>query len=204
MSIKAVIWDLGGVLLRTEDQGPRQRLARELAISTEDLYHLVFDSPSARLATLGQLDVDQHWEAVRLSLGLAPEKLPALRSAFWEGDRLDYTLVNFIRRLRPRYHTVLLSNAWLDLQSNLEHEWGIQDAFDALVISSEVGMVKPGAEIFNLALARACAQPEEAVFVDDFLENVQAAKWMGLHTVHFRNPEQAKSELLTLFNRTEE
>ena len=57
--------------------------------------------PPVVLATLGQIGVEQHWEAVRTALGLPPEMLPALRSGFWEGDRLDFALVDFIRQLRP-------------------------------------------------------------------------------------------------------
>jgi len=56
-----VIWDLGGVLLRTEDWQPRQQLADSLKINRRDLEWLVFDSPSALKGQLGEISADQHW-----------------------------------------------------------------------------------------------------------------------------------------------
>ena len=195
MSIRAVIFDLGGVLVRTEDPAPRRELATRLGLTREQIYYHVFDSPSARQATLGQISTDEHWEAIRLGMGLALEDFPTVRQAFWGGDRLDYDLVDYIRSLRPRYKTGLLSNAWGDLREMLTERWKIADAFDVLVISAEVGIAKPDALIFSLALERLGVSAEEAVFVDDFVENIEAARAYGLHTVHFRMPDQARVEL---------
>lgn len=200
MSIRAVIFDLGGVILRTEDQTHRAKLVERLGITREQMYYHVFDSPSAQQATLGKMSAASHWEAVRQALGLSPEEFPSVMDAFWAGDRLDTELISLIRSLRPRYKTALLSNAWDNLRQALERDWGIADAFDELIISAEVGLAKPDARIYHLALERLNVAPPEAVFVDDFMDNVAAAQKLGLHTVHFRNPAQALSELQTLLN----
>ncbi len=195
MSIRAVIFDLGGVLLRTEDPTPRRELVARLGLTREQVYYHVFDSPSARQATLGQISVDEHWESIRKGLGLSVEDFPAMRLAFWAGDRLDTDLVDAIRALRPRYKTGLLSNAWGDLRQVLTERWKVADAFDDMVISAEVGIAKPDPRIYNLALERLGVPAGEAVFVDDFVENIEAARTLGLQTVHFRTPEQARDEL---------
>jgi putative hydrolase of the HAD superfamily len=77
----------------------------------------------------------------------------------------------------------------------LTERWKIADAFDELIISAEVGIAKPDPRIYHLALERLGVAAGEAVFVDDFLENIDAAQALGLHTVHFRNPDQARTEL---------
>ena len=195
MTIQAVIFDLGGVLLRTEDPTPRRELAARLGLSREQIYYHIFDSPSARQATLGQISVDEHWESIRRGLGISVEDFPAVRQAFWAGDRLDTDLVESIRALRPRYKTALLSNAWGDMRSYLTGRWNVADAFDDVVISAEVGIAKPDPRIYRLALERLGVTAGEAVFVDDFLENIEAARALGLHTVHFRTPDQARDEL---------
>ncbi len=59
MPIRAVIFDFGGVLMRTEDQSPRQELAARLGVTREQLYYHIFDSPSARQATLGEISAGQ-------------------------------------------------------------------------------------------------------------------------------------------------
>jgi epoxide hydrolase-like predicted phosphatase len=200
MAIKAVIFDFGGVLMRTEDQTPRRELSNRLDLKMERLYGLIFDSQSASKATLGEISVDQHWENVRLGLGLTLEEFPEVRRLFWAGDRLDADLVGKIRSLRPRYKTALLSNAWSDLRRYLEDEWKIADAFDELIISAEAGMAKPEPEIFRLALSRLCVQPDQVVFVDDFPANIEAAQALGLNTVHFRSADQAAAELDLLLN----
>ena len=198
MSIRAVIFDLGGVVLRTEDPAPRRELAARLGLTREQIYYHVFDSPSARQATLGQITADEHWESIRLAMGLSVEEFPSVLEAFWGGDRLDTGLVDYIRSLRPRYKTALLSNAWDDLREVLSEHWKVADAFDELVISAEVGIAKPDPLIYLLALERLGIPAGEAVFVDDFIENIEVARALGLHAVHFRGPEQARDELVSL------
>ena len=202
MSIRAVIFDFGGVLVRTEDPTPRRELAARLGLTREQIYYHVFDSPSARQATLGQISADEHWEAIHLGMGLAMEDFPSVQQAFWGGDRLDFDLVDYIRSLRPRYKTGLLSNAWSDLREMLTERWKIADAFDALVISAEVGIAKPDPLIFSLVLEQLDVSAAEAVFVDDFIVNIEAAQACGLHSVHFRSPDQAKAELGILLGET--
>ncbi len=200
MPIKAVIFDLGGVLVRTEDQAPRHALAEHLGIPRGQMYFLVFDSPSAQQASRGELTVSQHWEAVRQALGLPEAEIDRFSQEFWAGDRLDAELVAYIRSLRPRYRTALLSNAWDDLRGYLTGRWGIADAFNELVISAEVGVTKPDPRIYHLALERLGVQPGEAVFVDDFKENIEAARALGIHTVHFQSRPQALAELEGILN----
>jgi epoxide hydrolase-like predicted phosphatase len=199
-SIRAVIFDLGGVLVRTEDRAPRNQLADRLGMTYDELSSLVFDSPSSHQAMLGLIGVHEHWEAVRSSLGISLESFPSVRNAFWAGDALDTSLVDFLRALRPRYQTALLSNAWGDLRGVLDREWNILDAFDQVIISAEVGLVKPDERIFRLALERLGITPGEAVFVDDFTENITGARAAGLHAIHFRSADQARAEVEQLLD----
>ena len=194
-TIRAVIFDLGGVLVRTEDRAPRDRLAARLGMTYDELSSLIFESPSSKQASLGQIGVSQHLESVRANLGLSLEAFQAAYEEFWAGDALDTSLMDFLRSLRPRYQTALLSNAWDDLRGVLDREWNILDAFDQVIISAEVGLVKPDERIFRLALERLGVTPGEAVFVDDFTHNVEAARLAGLHAIHFRSADQVRAEV---------
>jgi len=195
MSIRAVIFDLGGVLVRTEDPTPRARLAQSLGMTPSELSRIIYDSETARLATLGAITTREHWEAVRRRLGLSAEELKNVPVEFWGGDTLDEALVNYLRTLRPRYKTALLSNAWDDLRRVVEESWMIADAFDEVIISAEVGLAKPDPRIYRLALARLDVEPGAAVFVDDFEENVEGARAVGMQAIQFRSPEQTLMEL---------
>ena len=195
LPIKAIIWDFGGVLLRTEDPGPRQQLAERLGITPRELEYRIFASDSSVQAQLGKVSSDQHWENIRLHFNLPVKEMPGVIASFWAGDRLDSELVDIIRRLRGRYRTALLSNAWENLRSLMTNDWHISDAFDTIVISAEVGLMKPEPKIFDLVLEKLGAAPQEAVFIDDFKEKIEAARRQGMKTIHFQNRLQALGEL---------
>jgi epoxide hydrolase-like predicted phosphatase len=202
-AIKAVIFDMGGVILRTMDQGPRQRLAERLGVRLYDLYNQVFSSESARLATLGKISAQKHWEQVGAHFNLSPQELPGFLREFWDGDRLDRALVAFIRSLRGGRRTALLSNAWDDLRGWIENDWKIASAFDELVISAEVGLAKPDHRIYQLTLDRLGVAADQALFVDDFSENVDAARWIGMHAIQFRSSGQAIAEVRRYLNQSQ-
>ena len=193
--IKAVIWDLGGVLARTIDCAPRTALAHRLGLTYPELDEAVFNSASARQASLGEISADRHWENVCAELDWPLENLKEFQDLFWGGDQLDTALIAYIRRLKPAFKTGLLSNNWSNLRHLIEHRWQVADAFDRLVISAEVGLLKPDPTIYQLTLERLGVRPEQAIFVDDFIENIQAARQLGWQAVQFQNPAQVRSEL---------
>jgi epoxide hydrolase-like predicted phosphatase len=194
MAIRAVFFDLGGVIVRTEYQAPRERLAERLNMTYEDLDDIVFNGESSRQASIGAISTDEHWAAIARRLGRQPSEANAIREEFFAGDLVDRDLVDFIRSLRPRYKTGVISNAWPDLRDFIV-ESKFDDAFDALVISAEVGVVKPEAKIYRLALKQLEVTAREAVFVDDAPANIEAARTLGMQGIRFRSPEQALEEL---------
>jgi epoxide hydrolase-like predicted phosphatase len=196
MNIHAVFFDLGGVILRTEYQAPREHLAERLNMEYEDLVRLVFESETSRRASVGAISEEAHWEAVARRLN-RPQEIEAIRAEFFAGDVLDRGLVNFIRSLRPRWKTGVISNAWSGMRAYITAQ-KFDDAFDGLVMSAEVGVAKPKAEIYLLALEQLGVSPGEAVFVDDFDENVEGARAVGMSAIHFRDPESALAELKNL------
>jgi epoxide hydrolase-like predicted phosphatase len=200
MVVDAVIFDLGGVLVRTEDRKPRTQLAARLDMTYDQLSALVFDSQSAIQAMKGEISADAHWQVIKNKLGLSDQDLKLVQTDFWAGDVLDENLVNFLRQLRPRYKTALLSNAWDDLRQMIEEVWQITDAFDRMVISSEVGLVKPDQAIYQRMIAELGVAPSKAVFVDDFQHNVEGARSAGLMAIHFQSPEKALGDLQVLLD----
>ncbi len=189
MSIRAVLFDLGGVLLRTEFDAPRQYLAERLSLEYEELLHQVFESPSARRASLGEITAEEHWAELARRWHRPPEEIPFLSAQFFAGDVLDRELIAFIRSLRPQFKTGLISNAWSDLRAFIR-KMRFEDAFDTIVISAEVGLVKPDARIYYLALEQLQVQPYEAIFIDDWEPNVAAAKEIGMWALQFTDRDR--------------
>jgi 2-haloacid dehalogenase len=67
--------------------------------------------------------------------------------------------------------------------------------FDGRVVSGEEKMRKPDPEFYKILETRYGMKPEEALFIDDNLRNIKAAKELGMHVVQFKNPEQLQNEL---------
>lgn len=194
MTIKAVYFDLGGVIVRTEFQSPRERLAERLGMTYEELVKIVFDSRSSQDASIGKISEEDHWKWVGRALHRPLKEREILHKEFFDGDILDRELVNFIRSLRPRYGTGLISNAWDGLRPYMQRE-KIDDAFDTLIISAEVGVMKPEAAIFHHALEQLEVKPKEAVFVDDFAGNIAGCEAIGMHGLLFESTEQVLKDL---------
>jgi putative hydrolase of the HAD superfamily len=104
-----------------------------------------------------------------------------------------YALLRSLRRAGVR--TGMLSNSWgNDYPREL-----FTDVFDAVVISSEVGMRKPEQRIFMHALAKLGLTPRQCVFIDDIEANVAAARALGMTGLHHRDPETTAAAVRDLF-----
>jgi len=194
MTIRAVYFDLGGVIVRTEFQTPRQLLAQRLGLEYDGLIKLVFESESAVQASLGFIREDEHWAAVKRRLHLPETETQSIRDEFFAGDVIDLHLLDFMRALRKTCKVGLISNAWSGLRSWIVSN-KFDDAFDAMTISAEAGVMKPDARIYRIALDQLGVAPAESVFLDDFQENAAAARALGMPAIHFVRPEQALDEL---------
>ena len=197
MSIRAVYFDLGGVILRTEDRSPRTKLAEEFGLDYAGIENVVFDSVSGRQATSGAISETQHWRSVAQALKRPEEAWEPIRDGFFGGDQLDARLLDYMRSLRPAIKVGLISNAWDGMRAwIIAHQF--EDAFDGLTISSEVGIAKPERGIYEYALRQLGVQPDEAVFFDDLPENVQGAQALGMQAYVFWSTEAAIAEIKRL------
>ncbi len=194
MTIKAVFFDLGGVIVRTEFQAPRQQLADRLGMDYDDLNRIIFDSDTSIQATMGEISSEEHWGFVIQRMKRSASELAAIRDEFFAGDIVDRTLIEYIRSLRGKYKTGLISNAWSDLRDFITRE-KFDDAFDKMIISAEVGAAKPEPKIFQIALEQFEVSPSEAVFVDDFYANIEGCEKVGIKGIHFKDLETTLQQL---------
>jgi len=194
MSIRAVFFDLGGVILRTEYQAPRQRLAEQFGMDYEDIEKIVFGGASAAHASVGQITEEEHWQTVMKALKQPASAYEKIRDEFFGGDIIDRGLLEFLRSLKTKYKVGLISNAWSGLRAYIERE-KFADVFDHMTISAEVGVVKPEAKIFQMALDQLQVKANEAVFIDDFAVNIEGCEKVGIKGIHFRDPDSTLRQL---------
>ena len=122
-----------------------------------------------------------------------------IRSAYFDARRMvfsrydEFNLVNdglheVLERLARRYRLGVIANQPPECRPSLVRR-GLAGLFDVVAVSEELGLHKPGAEIFQWALARAGARPEECVMVGDRLDNdVAPAARLGMRTVWLHWP----------------
>jgi len=197
MSIKAVFFDLGGVILRTEYQAPRQHLAESLGMDYDDIDKVVFGgggNSSAARAAIGEITEEKHWQNVMKTLKLPASEYERVREEFFAGDVIDHEIVEFLRSIKPKYKVGLISNAWSGLRNYILRE-KFDDAFHHMVISAEVGVAKPDPKIYHIALEQLQVKPKEAVFVDDFIENINACEKVGMKGIHFKDSQSTLQQL---------
>ena len=93
------------------------------------------------------------------------------------------------------YLCYVLSNWSAETFKGMEEDYPFLQSFDGMIISGEVKLVKPDKLIFELAISRFNLEPEETIFIDDNLDNIQTAKSLNFKTIHLINPNRIKEEI---------
>lgn len=187
VSIQGLIFDFGGVLLDMRWDAAalleREHNLREMLIA-ESLYG---ESGPWREISRGRGDREAWLAEAHTALEQdAGRPLPPLHQHWREQMQLILPNITLIRDLRTRYRTAVLSNADSTLRDRLQDTYAIDDLFDDIVCSADVGMAKPEPGIYALAARRLGLPPEECVFIDDVERNLVPAREAGMQAVHFR------------------
>ena len=136
---RALIWDMGGVLVRNMDPTIRGRQAAPYGMTYMDLENLFFGNEVAYKASIGQATEADSWNFVQKKLNIPAEKMPEFREVFYSCDKFDEDLYTFTLQLKPRYQIGLLSNAYPETRASLARRFPhFYDLFDALHQHSSV------------------------------------------------------------------
>jgi putative hydrolase of the HAD superfamily len=174
----AVLVDIGGVLCSDGLRSVTGSWSRRLGIAEQSLRSAIY-AGSDEGVLIGRVGEEAWWRTVADRLGAGPGLPDALRSQIASAGAWDEQLLAFVRGLRGRARTALVSNAWPHLRIRLTEEH-LDDVADEVILSCEVGYAKPDARIYQLALSRLGVTPGSALFIDDTPGNVAAAVSAGL------------------------
>jgi putative hydrolase of the HAD superfamily len=181
--IKSVIFDWGGVLIEDPAPGLVQYCAQVLNVSKEEFekaHHKFSEDFQKNL-----ISEDTFWERISSELKI----LKPRRSSLWvDAFKAVYIprkeIFTLAAELKGKgYKTAVLSNTEVPAMQYF-YELGY-DMFDVTVFSCVEGTVKPERKIFEIALAKLDCTPEQAVFLDDNPEFINAATEHGLHAILF-------------------
>lgn len=135
-------------------------------------------------------------------LGMSDDEFISLRNL---GEVRNEELIAYIKTIKGSYKLAMVSN--INSRERLDSRFlpgQLDELFDAVIPSGEVGYIKPQPEIFMIAAERLGVRPEDCVFIDDIEDFCEGARAVGMQAIHFTSNAQALSELKALIDRGEE
>ena len=190
--LKAVIFDFGGVFTDSPFHAV-SAYASKIGASDEQVTDIVFGGYA--------VDSDHPWHQVErgeITLEAAREDIMALGREhgleidIWEvfmamaenGGGLRKELVDYVPRIRASgLATGIITNNVVEFRDHWRSMLPVDELFDFVVDSSEVGMRKPNPAIFEKALAIGGFSPEQVLFLDDYEGNVIAAEALNIRSI---------------------
>lgn len=178
--IKAITFDLDGVYFLHGKQRFFEELEK-LGVSEEEARRVFFKSEEMNQQYKKGLWTDEQywsWALEEWKLELSVEEVKAL---LIKGYEVNQEVEEVVKKVREKgYKTLVCTNNFPARIQGLQERFGFLDNFDVKVISYEVGVIKPQAEIFQKLIAESGVSAEEIFYADDSEEAVSVAKSLGI------------------------
>ena len=193
--IKNIIFDLGGIFLNI-DFSKTEKAFADLGVQFNDFYSQHHASELFELLETGKVSPEEFHDSFVEETGLHLS-YEELKNA-WTALLVDFPIerLQWLQEIGKRYKIFLFSNTnkiHYDVFTEMFHEQtGFKD-FNKLFVktyySHEMGLRKPYPESYLYILNEQQLRPEETLFIDDTLKNIEGAKQVGLQTIHLVYPE---------------
>jgi putative hydrolase of the HAD superfamily len=188
--IRALILDYGNVLSQEQPADWFEVVGGRLGVTAPEFQAAYWQH---RLAYDSGISAQEYWQRVLTALPCRAGDHDSASLTDWliDSDVGSWTgfreeMWSLVKRFRARgARTAILSNGGPEVTAGLRARRRLEEWFDVVIVSCEVGVCKPDPRIYQLCLSRLDVEPGEALFVDDRVENVQAAAALGLQTVHY-------------------
>lgn len=181
--IRAVVFDCFGVLCSGSLDHMRSIAPAKSLQDFNDL-SLAFDRD--------YITRQEYVHQAAMLLGVAPAEISDMLQNYC--IRNDQA-ANLVREVHITHKTALLSNIGRGFIDDFFSKAELNELFDTVVLSSEVGKMKPDAAIYRLTAERLGVLPEECVMIDDSETNVDGARRAGMQALHYQNLKQCQTDL---------
>ena len=150
---------------------------------------------SSRLVDIGHISEQEFYRQLS---DLSGQTVESIEAVFGDKQLIDQEMVDLIEVLGRHYKIGLLSNSSGEYLRPILQSYDIARFFDEIVVSAEIGMIKPRPEIFEHILEKMNLKAGEAIFIDDNPHNVAAAASLGIYSIVFTGEKALGSELAKL------
>ena len=193
---QAIIFDFGGVVVHWD---PRRVYRRFL--ESDEAIDAFFREVGFHRWNADQDRGGRTWdEAVEELSSRYPHRRELIHAyhRFWEDSiagPIDDT-VKLVERLRASGYRLIGLTNWSAEKFRLSRKrYELFNLFDDIIVSGEVGVMKPDREIFDFTLRKIGLRADQCLFIDDSQPNVDAASALGFQTIQFRSPQQLEQDL---------
>lgn len=201
MVIKAVVFDIGKVILNEGGRESRGNLAEIFGFSEEAFSEFAKDK--LKLSYIGKLSAEKFFGELREKLSIKASVRDLIEA--WKEERIKRTsfdegVVSIIKSLNGNYVLGSLTDTTV-LNDVVREEVGVYDLFDFNVVSTKEGVRKPELGIYKILLKRLedlGILAEEIVFVDDEIGNLEPAMELGVNTILFEGMNSLEEKLIGL------
>jgi putative hydrolase of the HAD superfamily len=199
--IRAIIFDFGRVISAQKPSSLFRSYEDELGLEPGTINFIMFDSEAWQEALVGRKTVEEFWYEIGPELGLnSVDEVDAFRHRYHADEAINEGVTDLILRLHGNYKLAVLSNSPPGLSQWLS-DWKLLNFFEVVFCSGDEGIAKPDPNAFELTLERLGVEPDEAVFIDDTREHVEAAQKLGLQGILFTTAEELEKELARLLRK---
>lgn len=199
MALRAVIFDYGMVLTGPPIADAHAAMIRLTGLPEDEFERLYWADRHAY--DEGKLTGITFWQKFLRDAGLTEtsalvEELNRQDSRMW--TTFDPAMVDWQHRLKEcGLRTAILSNMGDAVHEHMRRSLNWLARFDVLVWSYQLGIAKPDLAIYRHTLAMLGTQPDETLFIDDKLVNVEAARALGLRAIQFSSVAQLRADLVS-------
>lgn len=195
--IRAIIFDLGGVLFTNGTKKFSEHLAQKYQIDVEKAKAILDKSDIGNAYRTGKITREEFWHAVKKELQLT-EHIDVLEQGWIDVYVLIEETRDIILELAKKYKVYFLSDNVKERVEAIDKKYNFTKWFHGGVSSHEVGIRKPHPDIYKIALEQTGFSPEEVLFVDDKENNLTPGKDLGMSTLLFESPEKLQKDLQNL------
>ena len=198
--IRALIFDYGGVLSLPQDKSCIKKMQEICNIPPETF---IFEYNRRRPEyDRGTINGFEYWTSILKSSNseTTSEILRALINEDVKSwTRINLTILNWAKRLKQyNYKTAILSDMTEDTLEYIMKNFSWISVFDVGIFSCRLGMTKPEPTIYHHCLDELKIKPENGLFIDDDIRNVEAAEKLGMKGIHYKSPQRLQTELQKL------
>jgi glucose-1-phosphatase len=195
---RAIIFDIGGVLIRMNVSRATTSLAKGLPLSAEEIWSALVNDPRWPDWQEGRLSPHDWHRHVEKRFGSKLSFEQFVEAWNYVLDPKPIQDRSFLEKLGKKYRLAVLSNTDPLHVPYMERAYDFFGSFPARIYSCRVGSRKPSPLIYKEALLACKARAEAAIFIDDLAEYCQAAERLGMTGIVFQSPEQLQSDLRVL------